>query len=484
MRRNGESLQEDNMSSGRHRTVEVRIVRFWVVAAAVLMTLAWAASGDTHRPPDEQDAIEPFVDPSGMVRTFSTSGPIDRNNAFFQSLGTNGRACISCHQPAAGWTISPAEVRARFESTAGLDPIFRTNDGSNSPWADVTTLEARRSAYSMLLSKGLIRVGIGIPTNPDCEFTLDAVDDPYGYASAAELSLFRRPLPSTNLAFLSGVMWDGRETFAGKSIAFDLADQANAATMGHAQASVPLTAQQRQEIVDFETALFTAQTFDRDAGDLTAAKATGGPRALSGQKFFIGINDPLGLNPLGTPFSSVVFSDFDAWCAAEDSESPSSLREARGAIGRGQVLFDSRRIDIEGVKGLNDELGLQTIQGTCGTCHDSPNVGNHSVAAPLDIGLTDVSRRTPDLPLYTLRNKKTNATVQTTDPGRALLTGRWKDIGRFKGPILRGLAARAPYFHNGSAATLTDAVQFYNTRFHIGLTDAEVSDLVAFLKAQ
>jgi len=136
------------------------------------------------------------------------------------------------------------------------------------------------------------------------------------------------------------------------------------------------------------------------------------------------------------------------------------------------------------VKGLNDELGLQTIQGTCGTCHDSPNVGNHSVAAPLDIGLTDVSRRTPDLPLYTLRNKKTNATVQTTDPGRALLTGRWKDIGRFKGPILRGLAARAPYFHNGSAATLTDAVQFYNTRFHIGLTDAEVSDLVAFLKAQ
>jgi hypothetical protein len=279
-------------------------------------------------------------------------------------------------------------------------------------------------------------------------------------------------------------MWDGRETFAGKSIAFDLADQANAATMGHAQASVPLTAQQRQEIVDFETALFTAQTFDRDAGDLTAAKATGGPRALSGQKFFIGINDPLGLNPLGTPFSSVVFSDFDAWCAAEDSESPSSLREARGAIGRGQVLFDSRRIDIEGVKGLNDELGLQTIQGTCGTCHDSPNVGNHSVAAPLDIGLTDVSRRTPDLPLYTLRNKKTNATVQTTDPGRALLTGRWKDIGRFKGPILRGLAARAPYFHNGSAATLTDAVQFYNTRFHIGLTDAEVSDLVAFLKAQ
>ena len=111
------------------------------------------------------------------------------------------------------------------------------------------------------------------------------------------------------------------------------------------------------------------------------------------------------------------------------------------------------------------------------------NVGNHSVKAPLDIGLTDASRRTPDMPLYTLR-RTTGETIQTTDPGRALLTGKWKDIGRFKGPILRGLAARAPYFHNGSAATLTDVVQFYNSRFHIGLTDAEVSDLVVFLRSQ
>ena len=92
----------------------------------------------------------------------------------------------------------------------------------------------------MLLSKGLIRVGIGIPH--DAEFDLVAVDDPYGYASAAELSLFRRPLPSTNLKFLSTVMFDGRETFKDSAsqdcilgttncfatIHFDLADQSNA----------------------------------------------------------------------------------------------------------------------------------------------------------------------------------------------------------------------------------------------------------------
>ena len=70
---------------------------------------------------------------------------------------------------------------------------------------------------------------------------------------------------------------------------------------------------------------------------------------------------------------------------------------------------------------------------------------------------------------------------QTTDPGRALITGKWKDIGRFKGPILRTLATRAPYFHNGSAKNVGEAVDFYNQRFGIGLTEDEKDDLVAFL---
>ena len=134
------------------------------------------------------------------------------------------------------------------------------------------------------------------------------------------------------------------------------------------------------------------------------------------------------------------------------------------------------------MKGLNDDLNLEVIPGTCTTCHDTPNAGDHSVPAPLDIGIADASRRTPDLPLYTLRNLQTGQTVQTTDPGRALLTGKWKDIGRFKGPVLRGLAARAPYFHNGFAADLAAVVDFYDTRFTLNLSDQEKSDLIAFLQ--
>jgi cytochrome c peroxidase len=71
---------------------------------------------------------------------------------------------------------------------------------------------------------------------------------------------------------------------------------------------------------------------------------------------------------------------------------------------------------------------------------------------------------------------------QTTDPGRGLVTGKCADIGKTKGPILGGLAARAPYFHNGSAATLDDVVEFYNQRFILNLAEEQKHDLVAFLK--
>jgi hypothetical protein len=143
----------------------------------------------------------------------------------FQDLGTNGRTCFSCHRPAEAWTVTPAELRERFERTAGLDPIFRTNDGSNCEGADVSTLRERRSAFSLLLRKGLIRIGLELPAN--AEFEIVDVDDPYGcgapYTSA---SMYRRPLPSTNLDFLSTVMWDGRETVPGQAIELDLMTQA------------------------------------------------------------------------------------------------------------------------------------------------------------------------------------------------------------------------------------------------------------------
>jgi hypothetical protein len=292
-----------------------------VLVAALTASMPVLAQDNMHLP-----GMVPFPNPSGYAATFTTLGSIDLTGPFFQSLGSNNRACITCHQPSDGWTVTPAHIRARFDATDGTDPVFRTNDGSHSPDADVSTVEARRDAYNMLLTKGLIRVGIGIPEN--AEFELFAVDDPYGYASAKELSLFRRPLPATNLKFLSTLMWDGRETFLDSasrdcilgttkcfaSMHFDLADQANAATVGHAQATQPLTAAQREAIVSFETSLFTAQLFDDEAGELTASGALGGSQQLSGQDFYFGVNDVVSNDyRTGALFDRVVFRLYDAW---------------------------------------------------------------------------------------------------------------------------------------------------------------------------
>ena len=343
----------------------------------------------------------------------------------------------------------------------------------------------------MLLTKGVIRVGLTIPAT--AEFELAGVQDPYGFASALELSLFRRPLPGTNVRFVSAVMWDGRETSVPiqgpETLKDNLKRQALDATLGHAQASAEPTPDQLTEIVEFVFGLHTTQTWDQAAGALIARGSSADPISLMRQKFFIGINDPLGMNPTGAPFDPMAMRMFEAW---NNLSGPSNdvfdfgdgqdRTPARQAVARGERIFNTRTIAIAGVGGLNDD-SLPVLQGTCTTCHDTPNVGNHSVSMPLNIGVSDESRRTPDMPLYTLRNKETGVTVKTTDPGRALISGKWEDIGKFKGPTLRALAARPPYFHNGSAASLADVVDFYNTRFNIGFTPQERQDLIAFLRS-
>jgi hypothetical protein len=211
---------------------------------------------------------------------------------------------------------------------------------------------------------------------------------------------------------------------------------------------------------------------------------------MTQQNFFIGINDPVGLdptNPIPLHFNTRIFNLFDAWNGVGNPH--------RQAIARGQAIFNTRSFTITGVGGLNGATfsngvtAPDTIVSTCGICHDTPNAGNHSVAAPLNIGVADIpggdnALDTSYLPVITICQKPalTNC-VQTTDPGRAMVTGHFSDVARFKGPVLRGLAARAPYFHNGSAQSLLDVVNFYDARFHIGFTAQEKSDLVAFLGA-
>src|SRR6202163_3848178 len=88
-----------------------------------------------------------FGNPSGASETYSsTGGGIDLTGPFFQSMGTNGRSCATCHQPSDGMSVSTASVQQRFALTQGQDPIFRTVDGSNCNHSvDVSTLPGRQA---------------------------------------------------------------------------------------------------------------------------------------------------------------------------------------------------------------------------------------------------------------------------------------------------------------------------------------------------
>ncbi len=253
--------------------------------------------------------------------------------------------------------------------------------------------------------------------------------------------MFRRPLPAANLALISTVMWDGRVT--GATVDDALGAQADGATLGHAQATQPLSDDVDASVVGFETGLFNAQMFVWRGGLLDKGGANGGAEAIASQAL------------VAAPFDL-----FDAWQTSPDPN--------RQAVYRGQELFNTRERTTGG--------------GPCSGCHSTQNSGTSFKGSFFSIGQSDADVRTPDLPLYTFQNIATSETVQTTDPGRALITGLWKDMSKFKVPSLRGLAARAPYFHNGSAQTLLDVVRFYET-FGFSFTASEESDLVAFLSA-
>ncbi len=449
----------------------------FTLAATALLFPTTTHSQNKGTPPNVVDA----PNSEGISRTLTTYPKFDTNNPFFKPLGLNGRTCATCHPVAQGMIITPDYASQVFTATKGLDPLFAPVDGANAPNADMSTLTARQANCSMLLTKGLFRIGMPLPAN--AEFTLQAVDDPYHYANANDISCFRRPLPATNLRFLASVMWDGRELLNNGDVQSALQSQIRDAVLGHMQAKTPPTATQVAQILDFETHLYTAQIFDNTAGSLTLQGSGGGPAVLLQVPYFPGINDAFGLARRREGFDRNVFDLYENWQPRRSGPPPGppAPTPAQQAVARGEILFNTRQFVIRNVAGLNDLVGKPAISGTCSSCHSAPDVGSNGLPLLLNTGIADGTRRTADMPLYSLRNKRTGTIVQTTDPGAALTTGKWADIGKFKVPSLRGLETQSPYMHNGFSGDLMDILDFYDTRFQIGLTEAEKEDLRAFL---
>jgi cytochrome c peroxidase len=402
--------------------------------------------------------------------------------------------------------MTPIANTTLFNSTNGTDPLFTAVDGANYPTAPT----GDPASHSLILNNGLIRVAETLPAGT--QFTITALSDPYNCAIITDpatgrptISVYRRPLPSTSLVFLSNVMWDTRETIQplatastfSVNITSDLTQQLLDAISIHAQGTSTPTAAEQSAILALEQGLFTAQATDAAAGSLSANGATGGATALAGVNYYPGINDAFGGDPQGKPFNQNVFTLFSTW--------NNSTNAQQASIARGQGIFNNAPLQINNVSGLNSNntaLGNpNTIQGSCSTCHDTPSIGNHSMPLVMDTGEADIAANVtgpglvnglaqlsqPTLPVFQIagcKNANNQAvTYVTSDPGKALLTGLCSDISRVKVPILRGLAARAPYFHNGSASSLTQVVNFYNARFAMGLNPQQKTDLVNFLSA-
>ena len=116
-------------------------------------------------------------------------------------------------------------------------------------------------------------------------------------------------------------------------------------------------------------------------------------------------------------------------------------------------------------------LWLFESKAHCWRCHAGPNFSDEQFHAT-GIGVVD----------------------GVAEPGRAAITHDESDRGRFKTPTLRMVARTAPYMHDGSLATLSDVVRYYqrggNANDHLDpivqpleLSDDDVAALVAFLEA-
>jgi cytochrome c peroxidase len=467
----------------------------------------WWAPGEGRVFPTQID----YPNDEGSLRVLLQGGPMPtRGHPFFKPLGPNGRACVTCHQPADAMSLSAATARARWDATGGRDPLFAAYDGSNCP----TLPQGERASHSLLLDHGLIRIQrpwpprnlAGEPIKPD--FTIEVVRDPWGcdsgpkYGPAAaspNISVYRRPRPVANMKYLLavGFAYDPKQGMplpldpeSGRPMSGNLMADGRAGTLNaqmgdaastHLEFAKRLSKEDMARILDFEQRIFTAQQSHGAGGDLDAAGALGGPRNLA-------VSEAGQLGSIGKP----VWSEFEVW-EKPDPAKPATPEEKRfrESVARGAKVFRDKTFLISDSAGINSPIGFgNPVRNSCVFCHNMSMMGNDVAPGQVDLGTTTApfADPAPHLPLFRIRclgkpHPHYGREILTSDPGYALTTGRCADVGKITLQSLRGLAARAPYFSNGSAKDLRAVVDYYDRRYRIGYSDQEKQDLVNLMSA-
>ena len=465
-----------------------------------------------------------YSNPHGRHALLNTQAPLaTAGHPFFEPIGTNGRACVSCHQPADGMGLSLQSIRERWEQTGGRDPIFAAIDGSNCP----SLPQDDAASHSLLLERGLFRIFLPWPpANPrgqgtiEPEFTIEVVRDPGGcnldpqyglFSDHPMISVYRRPRVVANMPYVVHRRF-GVGPFVGKTgepalrdpdtgepvnmnLMADareptLATQAVEASITHLQLLAGLTPAQAAQIVSFEDQLFAAQVTDAVAGSLLRGEGgkAFGPENLATSE----------IGTLGNNTTRWVFP-VDATWAEPDPALSRDANARRASIRRGQQLFHFRTFWIRDSMHLNT-VGLgNPAKRTCSTCHGMHMTGLDTANGWMDIGTTNLpwAREVPRnpwtqerelMPLFKITCRADlpphpylGRVIYTQDPGRALISGKCNDVGTIVMQQFRGLAARAPYFSNGSASNLREIVDFYDRRYNIQFSEQEKIDLENFM---
>ncbi|MEO8307996.1 MAG: hypothetical protein ABI616_08140 [Pseudomonadota bacterium] len=484
----------------------------------------WWGPGDGRQFPSTVD----YTNSLGSLRVLLSGAPLEtKGHPFFEPLGENGRACVTCHQPAYAMSFTAESARQRWTASQGRDPLFAATDGSNCP----NLPQQEEASHSLLLQRGLVRIALPWPPRDadgkaiDPEFTIEVVRDPtgcntnavYGLTSPQpRISVYRRPRPLANTKFTTHENF-GVLPFIGKnglpasrdpdtgrpSVMNLMADarfpslrvQAQDAAATHLQKSTPLTRAQLDAIFDFESRVYVAQASDARAGSLVEPDGPSGlgPQALEkGEAGVLGNNTTRWVIPMENKWKTL---------PRGTDVAENARNAARESIQRGHDVYMFRTFWIRDSMHLNT-VGLgNPTKRTCATCHGMHLTGMDTANGWMDIGTTNKpwASEVPlnpwnatheGMPLFKVTCKDRvpphpflGRVIYTQDPGRALISGRCNDVGTIVIQQLRGLAARAPYFSNGSAATLREVVDFYDRRYNIGYSEQEKQDLVNFMGA-
>jgi hypothetical protein len=471
----------------------------------------------------KMSGLHKYSNQDGELGIYVEGEPIaTKGHAFFEPLGPNGRACVSCHQPSDGMGLSLESIRRQWNETGGKDPIFASFDGANCP----TLPAGDPKSHSLLLTRGLFRIALPWPPKPidgraiEPEFDIEVVRDPTGcntdakYGMSSEnpmISVYRRPRPVANMKYVTHQKF-GVTPFIGKTgmpATLDpdtgrpvgmnmMADarhptlkvQAIDAAATHLEFKGRLTAKQLRQIEDFERRVYAAQVTTHQAGSLIEAD---GPPAFGPMNLAKGEEGVLGNNT-----TRYVFPMGDAWKVAKPGES-AEQRAKREAIRRGHDVFFFRTFWIKDSMHLNT-VGLgNPTKRTCGTCHGMHMTGMDTANGWMDLGTTNLpwAKEVPEnpwntqkaeMPLFKVTCKAgvpphpyLGRVIYTQDPGRALISGKCNDVGTIVMQQFRGLASRAPLFSNGSAANIRELIDFYDRRYNIQFTEQERLDLEIFL---